>query len=258
MQHKVTHNRRPVSTPSNKTVSRPMEVAQHIKQLIMEEGMQPGDRLPGETVLMERLGRAKGTVREAMRILEAEGLVRTRTGPGGGAFVDRSNDEQIMAIMANHFYFEALTLRDIYQVRMALEPELAASLAGNLSKQAIDDLETLITDYAKPPQTTEEERAQHVASLAFHRQLARHSTNPMLAMMIRFLARFLTDLTIRQKLYEPQNLELWERGRGYQQDLLKALEGGDAKAARDTMLTHMQTALRLMEGQAAQVQQRLI
>lgn len=261
MKHREERNLPPALTPSDKAdsarLSRPLEVARHLKQLIMDEGMQPGDRLPSEPILIEKLGRSKGTVREAMRILEAEGLVRTRTGPGGGAFVDRSSDEQIMALMANHFYFEALTLRDIYQLRLALEPELAASLAGRLTEQALEDLQAQMVFYANPPRNAEEEREQHVASLAFHRQLARHSPNPLLGLMIRFLARFLTDLTIRQRLYEPHNRELWKRGRDYQSQLLGALTRGDEKAARETMRAHMNTALRLMENQAAQVEQRL-
>lgn len=261
MKRSQTTNWQPVSTPSemgdDTRLSRPLEVARHLKTLIMDEAMQPGDRLPSEPVLMEKLGRAKGTVREAMRILEAEGLVRTRTGPGGGAFVNRSNDEQIMGLMANHFYFDSLTLRDIYQLRLGLEPELAASLAGQLSSQAIEDLRAHLTSYDAPPQNAEEERVQHIASLAFHRQLARHSTNPLLGLIIRFLARFLTDLTIRQRLYEPHNYALWQRGRDYQRKLVDALENGDAETARDTMRDHMQTALQLMEGQAAQVEKRL-
>ena len=262
MKHKEECNLPPASTPLGKAdtarLSRPLEVARHLKQLIMDEGMQPGDRLPSEPILIEKLGRSKGTVREAMRILEAEGLVRTRTGPGGGAFVDRSSDEQIMALMANHFYFEALTLRDIYQLRMALEPELAASLAGHLSDHDLRGLEAQMVSYANPPRNAEEEREQHIASLAFHRQLARHSRNPMLGLIIRFLARFLTELTIRQRLYEPHNRELWERGRDYQRQLLDALTQGNGEAARETMRAHMNTALRLMENQAAQVEQRLL
>ena len=67
--------------------SRPLQVAEAIKEFVVSKALQPGDKLPNEAELMTLFGMAKGTIREAMRILEAQGLVKTRTGPGGGCFV---------------------------------------------------------------------------------------------------------------------------------------------------------------------------
>ena len=64
--------------------SKPLRVAEAIKHWVVAEGMRPGDKLPSEAELMERYGHSKGTIRESMRILEAQGLLKTRTGPGGG------------------------------------------------------------------------------------------------------------------------------------------------------------------------------
>ena len=58
--------------------SRPVQLADTIKQWVVEHQLRAGDRLPGEAELIARYGRSKGTVREAMRILEAQGLVETR------------------------------------------------------------------------------------------------------------------------------------------------------------------------------------
>lgn len=74
------------STPEPRP-SRPQQVADAIKDWVMDRGLQPGDRLPSEPELIERFSMAKGTIREALRILEAQGLVKSRTGPGGGTFV---------------------------------------------------------------------------------------------------------------------------------------------------------------------------
>ena len=67
--------------------SRPLQVAEAIKEYVVSNALQPGDKLPNESELITLFGMAKGTIREAMRILEAQGLVKTRTGPGGGCFV---------------------------------------------------------------------------------------------------------------------------------------------------------------------------
>ena len=108
-----------------------MAVAEAIKVWVVEQGLRGGDRLPGEAEMMERFGRSKGTIREAMRILEAQGLVKTRTGPGGGSFVHEVSRERARALLGNYFYFRDLTLKDIYQMRRLLEPELAASLRSS-------------------------------------------------------------------------------------------------------------------------------
>ena len=65
--------------------SKPLRVAEAIKHWVVAEGMRPGDKLPSEAELMERYGHSKGTIREAMRILEAQGLLKTRTVPVAAA-----------------------------------------------------------------------------------------------------------------------------------------------------------------------------
>ena len=81
----------------------------------MANGWGPGERLPSETEMIARFGMAKGTIREAIRILEAQGLVKSRTGPGGGVFVHQVSEERATALLGNYFYFQHLTIDDVYQ-----------------------------------------------------------------------------------------------------------------------------------------------
>ncbi|OWU83419.1 GntR family transcriptional regulator [Oceanicola sp. 22II-s10i] len=235
-----------------------MRVAEAIKELVVAQGLRKGDRLPGEAELMERFGMAKGTIREAMRILEAQGLIVTRTGPGGGNFVHEVSQERARALLGNYFYFRDLTLHDIYQLRRLLEPELAASLAGRLDEERLVRLEAVIATYPRPSTSVEEEREQHVSSLRFHQLLASFAGNELLGFLIGFMAQILSDLTVYRKLYEPPNHELWAKGRAYQMELVEALRIGDADRARLVMSDHMATAETLMEGQEAEVLKRFI
>ncbi|MBB97567.1 MAG: GntR family transcriptional regulator [Rhodobacteraceae bacterium] len=239
-------------------LSRPSRVAEEIKQWVVEQGLLPGDRLPGETELMARFAMAKGTIREAMRILEAQGLIKTRTGPGGGSFVHEVSRGRAKALLGNYFYFKDLTVGDIYQLRRALEPELAASLAGTLSQEVLAELEANIAQYSEPATTLDEERAQHVASLRFHAILAEQADNSLLSFVIDFMVNLLSDLTVHRKLYEPINRELWAKGRDYQARLVMALRAGDKGAARAVMTAHMDTASRLMRGQEVEMMKRFI
>ncbi len=244
--------------PEPERLSRPARVAEAIKSWVVAANLAPGDRLPGEADLIARFGMSKGTIREAMRILEAQGLVKTRTGPGGGPFVHEVSAARARALLGNYFYFKDMTVADIYQLRILLEPEMAAGLAGNLSEADLAALEANLSRYEAPPANAEEERAQHVASLDFHAMLAGHADNPLLGFLIGFMAQMLSDLTVYRRLYEPRNYALWRTGREHQAALIDALRRGDAGAARSVMTAHMEGARDFMVRQEAEMEQRFL
>ncbi len=238
--------------------TRPVAVAEAIKDWVVEKGLQPGDRLPGEAELIRRFEMSKGTIREAMRLLQAQGLVVTKTGPGGGSFVGEVGRERAQSLLANYFYFQSVSIDDIYAVRIALEPAMAASLAGKLTEAQLDELRGITAAYSEPAQDAEEERAQHVNSLIFHARLAEFSDNAVMAFIIGFLAQILTDLTVYNRLYAEPNHELWREGLGHQLSLIEALRDGAAGAAEGIMREHMEMARRLMQDQEAVVMKRFI
>ncbi|MDG4647195.1 FCD domain-containing protein [Roseibacterium sp. SDUM158017] len=246
-----------IGRPSQRR-SRPVQVADRIKEWVVERDLQTGARLPNEAAMIEQFGVSKGTVREAMRILEAQGLVVTRTGPGGGSFVGEVTAERAKSLLANYFYFQELSIADIYQMRKVLEPELASSLAGRLDAGKLAALRDIAARYDHPARSPEEERDQHVMSLRFHERLAEYAGNPLLGFCVSFMARILADLTVYRRLYEPHNEELWARGRQHQIDLVAALEAGDAEKARAVMRSHMESAERMMQRQEARVMRRFM
>lgn len=235
-----------------------MAVAEAMKEWIVERDLKHGARLPGEAEMITLFAVSKGTVREAMRILEAQGLIVTRTGPGGGSFVGEVTAERAQALLANYFYFQDLSLADVYQIRLALEPELAASLAGCLSDAQLEELAALAARHPEPAQSIEEEKEQHISSLAFHARLSDFAGNRLLGFVIAFMARILTDLTVYRRLYTAHNVELWRRGRQHQRDLVEALRAGDAAAARRIMTSHMQGAEAMMVAQEAELQRQFM
>ncbi|MFU8825116.1 FadR/GntR family transcriptional regulator [Yoonia sp.] len=239
-------------------LSRPQQVAEAIKSWVMANGWGPGERLPSETEMIARFGMAKGTIREAIRILEAQGLVKSRTGPGGGVFVHQVSEERATALLGNYFYFQHLTIDDVYQIRAVLEPELAAGLAGKLTPAQLAALEDVMTCYAAPAENAEEERAQHIASLRFHALLAEMSGNPLMRFLIRFVTNMLADITVSRKLYVQPNHELWASGLDYQSRLVAALRAGDADQARQILRDHMHNAHRLMRMQETVLTQRFL
>lgn len=238
--------------------SRPVQVADRIKAWVVERDLHQGDKLPNEAEMIALFKVSKGTVREALRILEAQGLIVTRTGPGGGSFVGEVSQDRALSLLGNYFYFRELSLADIYQLRKALEPELAAGLAGRLSASDIETLRKMVGAYGSPAASAEEEKLQHIASLAFHAKLAEFADNRLLGFVISFMARMLTEMTVYRKLYDPPNHELWRRGRRYQLQLIEALQTGNAESARHIMASHMAAAEELMHRQEARLARRFI
>ncbi|WP_245243212.1 FCD domain-containing protein [Pararhodobacter sp. SW119] len=248
----------PATIRSETRLSRPQKVAEAIKQWVMDEGLQPGHRLPSETELIRRFAMAKGTIREAIRLLEAQGLVKSRTGPGGGVFVHQVSEGRAAALLGNYVYFANPTIDDIYQLRSALEPELAESLAGRLSPAQLAELEGTLAESAPPAASAEGEAARHAASLRFHAELAALSENPLLRFVIRFLAELLSEVTVTRGLHSPTDPELWTSGLAYQRRLIEALRDGDGPRARALMAAHMATAHGLMHTREAAVTRRFL
>ena len=239
-------------------MSRPQRAAAAIKDWVVERGLVPGDKLPAEAELMAHFGMAKGTIREALRVLEAQGLIRTRTGPGGGAFVNEVSEGRARALLGNYFFFQEIGISDIYELRLAQEPALAAQLAGALDDAQIAALEQVMADYATPPETIEEAERQRIAELEFHELLASFSPNPLLRFQCRFLIGLLKELTICRKIYRRKIPGLRSKGRDYQARLIRALRAGDAGAARAIMRWHMIIAQGIMLEQESIVQRNFL
>ncbi|WEX08211.1 FCD domain-containing protein [Chelativorans sp. AA-79] len=226
---------------------RPAVICDEIKDWIVKQNLKPGDRLPQEKVLIERFRASKGTMREALHSLEAQGLVTTRTGPGGGIFVSALGENRAMELLANYFFFRQPSLADIYAMRCQLEPELAASLVGRLGEEDYQRLEETMRVYDHPAETVGEEYQQRMAELDFHAVLAELCPNALLGFMCGFLQTLLRNLTVCRRIYDRPNPALRETGLSYQTRLIEALKAGDAESVRSIMYKHMLSAWRYME-----------
>ena len=88
---------------AGRRLKRTDDIAERVKDLIVEQSLVPGDRLPNERELIDRFHASKSTVREALKSLETQGLIRSRTGPGGGTFVARLSGSRAMELLSNYF-----------------------------------------------------------------------------------------------------------------------------------------------------------
>jgi len=242
----------PVVPPTARKRKRPDVTADTIRDRIMESGLTPGDRVPADWLDPDALKVSRGTLREALKLLEFQGLVTTRTGPGGGAFVAAIAPENALRMLDNLFLFSPPTIADIYAIRMLIEPELAASAASNpMSADAFNALQNTIRLYEAEPVSGEDEYRQRLAELDFHAELARNSPNRVMGFVAVFLLSLLRDLTVCREIYQLPNPGLRETGLNYQVRLLRAIKAGEAERAREIMREHMAEAARYMLERAA-------
>ena len=97
------------------------EIAEEIKQAILEKKIGHGDRLPSERSLAEQFAVGRLTIREVLRTLETAGFVRIRKGSGGGAFVGHGDPQTVAGIIIDSLTLDGLTGWQITEARIAIE-----------------------------------------------------------------------------------------------------------------------------------------
>ena len=218
---------------------RPDQAADRLRDRIIDEGLRPGDKVPAAWIDPRELGVSRGSTREALKILEIQGMITSRTGPGGGVFVTSVRSEDAIRTIENLFLFGDPSISDIYAIRKVLEPELAASVAGQLSDEDLAALRDTIRLYEDEPETAEEEYRQRMSELDFHSELARRAENRVLGFICIFMTSLLRDMTVCREIYRAPIPNLREAGLNYQVRLIRAIKAGRADEARFIMRDHM-------------------
>lgn len=215
-------------------------IVEDVKRWIVVERKEPGDRLPNEKELIERFGVSKSTIREALKALEVRGLIKTRTGPGGGAYLQSVTAEHASEPLRNFLHFHHLDGHDIYQLRKTLEPDMAASVVGLLRPEDFEKLEENVRHCEREPANDAELRAQRVAELEFHNLLADRCPNPLLAFMCKFLCDLIRDLLVYKNAWEHRHFG--QSNLNFHTALLRAFRAEDAQEVRRLMAEHMSDA----------------
>src|SRR3954469_4068413 len=113
-------------------------IADQIRQAIVTGKLDRGERLPPERELAEQFGVSRVTVRDALRALEAMGLIEVRVGARGGAFVTVPSGSGVGQTMSDMMMMQALTPDDIVEARLVVELG-TVTLAG--ARATEEDLE---------------------------------------------------------------------------------------------------------------------
>jgi len=230
-----------MTSPFSKQTKRKLSdlIVDEVKRHIVADELKPGDRLPSEKDLIEQYEVSKGTVREALKALEVEGLIKTKPGPGGGAWLTEVGIEPASKALRNHLYFRHINAEQLYQMRKLIEVELAVSVVGVLSAEDFTQLRKNTDLCSSKPTSETEQRLQRIAELEFHNVIADASPNPILAFTGRFLNELLRDLVVFKKSYLIDSYEFTKSNVDYHYALIRAFEREDTLQVRTLMSEHM-------------------
>jgi len=209
------------------------QVADRILELISSESLCPGDKLPSERVLAEKLQVSRTVVREAIRALSVRGVIKVK--PGCGTFIQKLSPSDVakpikLLLQLRH---NETSLRELYEIRRMIEVEVAGLAALRATAEDIAALEATIEgmiDHADDPK----QFTQH--DLGFHSALAAAAHNELLTTFLSPITNVWMEL-IFTSYYAPNAAS---DGIMYHKKILQHIKNKRPEEARATMRAHIE------------------
>lgn len=211
------------------------QVADQLRELIVSGELAPGERLPNEQTLATDFGVSRATVREALRVLSTESLLRTAKGAGGGSYVTRPSVDHISEFLRSNIGLltqsQNVTLEEFLEAREYLEIPAARLAAVRRSDQDVDDLVAAIPEH--PQELGIQEQFSY--NKDFHSRLVQLSgntllsiaTQPVFSVLQHNLARSVLSRAVHQHINDDHK------------KIADAIRGGDPDAAEREMRAHL-------------------
>lgn len=208
------------------------EIVTQIERAIFGGAFSPGDRLQSERELAEEFGVSRITVRDALRVLEARGLIRVKVGASGGAFVAESNADNVSESISTMILLKRMTLSELAEARTVVETATAELAAQRWGAEHLARLEETVDRGRRVVR----EGAPHTeASMDFHVALAEAARNELLSATVRAYR----DLLI-QTLHDMRDVRSARMTQKAHEEIIEAVRSRDAEEARQLMLTHLE------------------
>ena len=218
-----------------KRLSLSEQVVNSIVQYIQENGLQPGDQLPTENEFSENLGVSRTSIREAIKALGINGMLKSI--PGRGTFLEPKaatlilEDDGLLQMEAR------TTITEVMEVRAPLEIKAVELAVERCGEEDIAALEEISRNYEA---AVESGGGNHsVWGRKFHAQIAQASGNPMLINVLQSLA-YMTDLYRGNLAEKDIGVEYYTQSHWI---ITRAFQAGDVEAAVSEMKHHMEQTL---------------
>lgn len=203
-----------------------------LKRYILSGAVPLGERLPSERALSEALGVGRYSVREALKVLEAVGLVESRVGEG--AFLTNNTGASFGRILGLSLATWGGTLIELLDARKMIEVEAARAAAQRATQSQIQALRSEL-EIMRENQHRVQEYLK--ADMNFHRRIGEASQNAIISQFVGNLIDLLEEV---MKETQSDSLPAQAEGGGSHQAIFAAIVRGDAEAAGQLMRQHIQ------------------
>jgi DNA-binding FadR family transcriptional regulator len=211
------------------------KVAEHVAREIVHDcaDLPAGSVLPSESAMVDKYQVSRGSLREALRILEVQGLLLLKPGPRGGPIFTRSQPEKLAQMLSLHFHIGKARYRDLVDARLALEPMLAGLAAARSDREAVRGLDVFVA-IPTPEQLEDEEYVLTAAS--FHSAIGQLCGNPVLSILTDSMLHLVIGQRRQDAMFDDVERHTILHDHS---NIAKAIIDGNAKRAEKLMREHM-------------------
>jgi len=215
-------------------------VIEQIMNLIKNNKLKPGDKLPPEREMAEKLSISRNSLREAFRVLESRGLIKSK--PGGGRYIREirkngySNTENIILSLEKSSILELLEAREIFEVKIA---EVTAQRA---TVEDIKSIEEALNKMNEEDGLKDDKKTE--SDTEFHLAIASASYNFVFVNIIKLHLDLLKET--REKTWKIPGRR--EEQQEEHQAILQAIKEHDTKKAGEAMLKHLRSIRKVVVG----------
>jgi DNA-binding FadR family transcriptional regulator len=206
-----------------------------LRERILNGELPVGTALPPERELTVQTGMSRTTVREALRILEVQGLVRIRAGRAGGAFVQRPGNDSVASSLSLLIRGRQIRLAAVLETREAIEPICARLAAEHRTDADISAIKAANAPIADPDSSLD---AFLRANVEWHVAVATATHNEIIAAFMTALSRAIYTSTENPEFIDAEVRRVTARAHS---SITRAIEKGDAVAATQRMARHVHT-----------------
>jgi GntR family transcriptional regulator, transcriptional repressor for pyruvate dehydrogenase complex len=211
-------------------------VARDIVHDIVEAGLQEGERLPGESAMLEQYGVSRESLREGLRLLEVQGLITLRRGPGGGPIVGTVDPANLGRVSSLYYHLAGATYAELFDAWVVDETTIAELAAHNPDRDAVKAAMAPYID--EPDDDTEESVDEFVASHGkFHVVLASLTRNKVLQLSLMVTGQIITHHIVVSA--DPRDVrDAIDRDH---RQIAQAIAGGHVHKAKELMASHIRS-----------------
>jgi DNA-binding FadR family transcriptional regulator len=206
-------------------------VARRLRDAILGGEYRSGERLPIERELSERFAVSRSVVRQALLILDQQGLVRVRSGVGGGPFVAHETLPAAIAAFENMLAVDPTSVTEFARAKLVLEPAVNAMAAESISE---DQIAALDANIAATRASLERGGGATDLMIDFHSILVNSTGNRFLALIVDLMGRTLDRLPgVPDRHVDP-----WQVVAEHEH-MVDALRRHDATEVRELTIAHL-------------------